>query len=82
MLRELALGEEHRARERSRLRALFGSSDDLEAQRWRLTRELREGTMPLDKPGLVEHLRATVVNQVAIDQPVYSGFRTAAARAH
>jgi hypothetical protein len=82
VLRELSLGEEHRARERSRLRALFGSSDDLEALRWRLTRELRDGTMPLDKEGLADHLRATVVNQVAIDQPVYSGFRVAAARAH
>ena len=82
VLRELALGDEHRARERGRLRALFGSSDDLETLRWRLTRELRDGTMPLDKAGLADHLRATVVNQVAIDQPVYSGFRIAAARAH
>jgi aminoglycoside phosphotransferase (APT) family kinase protein len=82
VLREISLGEEHRARERARLRALFGSSDDLEALRWRLTNELRDGSMPLDKPGLAEHLRATVVNQVAIDQPIYSGFRTAAAKAH
>jgi hypothetical protein len=27
-------------------------------------------------PGLAEHLRATVVNQIAIDQPKYSGFQT------
>jgi hypothetical protein len=33
--------------------------------------------MPLDTPGLAEHLRETVVNQVAIDQPKYSGLRTA-----
>jgi len=38
--------------------------------------------MPLDAPGLAEHLRATVVNQVAIDQPRYSGFRTAVEYAH
>jgi hypothetical protein len=37
--------------------------------------------MPLDRPGLAEHLRETVVNQVAIDQPRYSGLRTALERA-
>ena len=38
---------------------------------------LRDG-MALEHPGLAEHLRQTVVNQVAIDQPRYSGFKTAA----
>jgi hypothetical protein len=33
--------------------------------------------MPLDRPGLAQHLRATVINQVAIDQPNYSGLKTA-----
>ncbi len=55
------------------------SNDDLEALRWRLTNELRDGTMPLDRPGLADHLRQTVVNQVAIDQPSYSGLKTALA---
>jgi aminoglycoside phosphotransferase (APT) family kinase protein len=77
LLRELELGPEHRRREHDRLRALLGSDDDLEALRWRLVHALRDGTMPLATPGLAEHLRATVVNQVAIDQPKYSGLRTA-----
>ena len=34
---------------------------------------------PLDTPGLAEHLRHTVVNQIAIDQPRYHGFKTAIA---
>jgi aminoglycoside phosphotransferase (APT) family kinase protein len=51
--------------------------DDLESLRWRLVHALRDGSLPLDAPGLAEHLRETVVNQVAIDQPRYSGLRTA-----
>jgi hypothetical protein len=38
---------------------------------------LRDGNIPLDLTGLAEHLRATVANQVAIDQPGYSGLATA-----
>jgi aminoglycoside phosphotransferase (APT) family kinase protein len=80
VLRELSLGPPHRAAELDRLRKLFEApNDDLEALRWRLVHELRDGSMPLDLPGLAEHLRRTVVNQVAIDQPSYSGLKTALA---
>ena len=75
--RDLLLGDEHRANETARLRALFSSEDGLQELRWRLVAGLRDGSIPLDLPGLAKHLRATVVNQVAIDQPRYSGFRTA-----
>ncbi|MDJ0864558.1 MAG: phosphotransferase family protein [Myxococcota bacterium] len=75
--RELELGPPLRARERERLRALYGAQDELETLRWRLVHELRDGSMPLDRPGLAETLREAVVNQVAIDQPRYSGFRHA-----
>ena len=33
--------------------------------RWRLVDRLRDGSMPLGRPGLTEYLRAAVVNQVA-----------------
>ena len=33
--------------------------------------------MPLQSDLLQEHLRTTVVNQIAIDQPRYAGFKTA-----
>ena len=75
--RDLLLGEEHRANEEARLRALLGVEAELDGLRWRLVTGLRDGSIPLDMPGLAEHLRATVVNQVAIDQPRYSGFKTA-----
>ncbi len=77
VLRELSLGAPQRALELTRLRALFDSRDDLETLRWRLVRGLRDGSVALDKPGLAEHLRQTVANQVAIDQPNYSGLKTA-----
>ncbi|MGH0035094.1 MAG: phosphotransferase family protein [Myxococcota bacterium] len=76
--RELALGPAQRSRELERLRALYpGSRDDRATLRRRLVCELRDGTMPLDRPGLAEALREAVVGQVAIDQPRYSGHRHA-----
>ena len=77
VLRELSLGPSHRQAEHERLQALLQSHEDLNALRWRLVRELRNGTIPLDLPGLADHLRTTAVNQLAIDQPKYSGLKTA-----
>ena len=78
VLRELASGSQAASEEHQRLAELFaddvGSLDDL---RWRLVHQLRGGDMPLDHPGLAAHLRTTVVNRVAIDQPKYSGLKTA-----
>jgi hypothetical protein len=79
VLRDLVVGEQHRQAETERLRALLGTDESLSDLRWRLVRALRDGSMPLDQPGLAEHLRQTVVNQVAIDQPKYSGLATALA---
>jgi aminoglycoside phosphotransferase (APT) family kinase protein len=80
VLRELSLGQEHRRRELVRLQEIFNSTEGLENLRWRLVNELRDQTMPLDSDQLQAHLRATVVNQIAIDQPKYSGFKTATAK--
>jgi aminoglycoside phosphotransferase (APT) family kinase protein len=77
VLRDRALGPQHRQLEEARLRALLDSKDNLEDLRWHLTKALRAGEIALDHPGLAEHLRQTVVNQIAIDQPKYSGFKTA-----
>ncbi len=77
VLRELELGPAHRIREREGLERILGHSGDLETLRWELVRALRDGSMVLDRPGLADHLRQTVVTQVAIDQPQYSGYRAA-----
>ena len=76
-LRELAVGDQHRSLQADRLRRLFGQDGDLESLRWALVNRLRENEIALDHPGLAEYLRESVVNQVAIDQPNYSGFKTA-----
>ena len=75
--RELRLGPGHLAAEHDRLRQLFGSEEGVVALRERLSIGLRDGTIALDRPGLAEHLRQTAVNQLAIDQPSYSGLATA-----
>ena len=77
VLRELTLAAPGRELEAARLRELLGQDESLADLRWRLVHGLRDGSISLDAPGLAEHLRLTVVNQIAIDQPRYSGFKTA-----
>jgi hypothetical protein len=77
VLRDLAVGHRHRQRQMARLRALLGEDGDLDALRRSLVSRLRAGLMSLDHPGLADYLREAVVNQVAIDQPTYSGLKIA-----
>src|SRR5262245_1854660 len=75
--RELALGAEQDAAERERLRALLGADGPLEAQNRALCGEIRAGRIGLETPGLLDHLRATTLAKLAVDQPTYSGYRRA-----
>ena len=75
--REVALGKTCIANESQRLIELFACEKSLVDLRWRLVNGLRDESIGLDLPGLSDHLRATVVNQIAIDQPRYAGFTTA-----
>ncbi len=77
VLREVTLGPSHLKNEQARLQNLLGKAGDLTNLRWDLVRRLRDASLDLDHPGLAAHLRATVVGQVAIDQPKYSGLKTA-----
>jgi len=81
VLRELAMGQQHRSLQADRLRRLLEQDGDLESLRRTLVSRLRQNEISLDHPGLAEYLRESVVNQVAIDQPSYSGFKTALANA-
>lgn len=81
VLRDLAIGEVHRREEKERLTALLGGGGDIRALRTQLVERIRNRGISLDNPDLIAHLRQTVVNQVAIDQPRYSGYQTAAKRA-
>ncbi len=77
VLRELALGHKQWQDETSRLQAFYNSDADLPTLRWRLVKELRNGAQELDNEALHAYLRNTVVNQIAVDQPRYSGFKRA-----
>ncbi len=89
-LRERLIGPQLHRYELERLTALVGDStsmasdravsdaqvaEQVTALRWRLVHALRDGSMPLDAPGLADYLRTAVAHQVAIDQPKYSAFR-------
>tara|TARA_E500000075_G_C6851883_1_gene250401 strand:- start:233 stop:547 length:315 start_codon:yes stop_codon:yes gene_type:complete len=75
--RELALAPRHLQGELKRLREMFSSNQDLGVLREMLVKSLRERTLSLENEDLRAHLRTTVVNQIAIDQPNYSGLKTA-----
>ena len=78
--RELRLAPAQDAAERERLRALLGRDGTLEEQNRELCRRLRAGELGPDTPGLMEHLRATTLAKLAVDQPRYSGYRRALER--
>jgi len=80
VIREMAVGQDHREGELLRLQAHYGGKGDLEELRWKLVNDLRDETMSLENEWLKDHLRITVVNQAAIDQPKYSGVKRAIAR--
>ncbi len=87
VLRELALRPALARAELTMLRDLLGGAPQtppttdaqlattVTALRWQLVAALRDGSMPLDEPGLATYLRHSVAHQVAIDQPRYSAFR-------
>jgi len=77
--RQLEQGPAAEQAEAERLLALLGgeANRDLEAQNRELCRRIREGEIGLETPGLVDHLRATTLAKVAVDQPRYSQYRRA-----
>lgn len=77
VLRELTLGPAHLSGEHARLKTFFREDGALLDLRWQLVHGLRDGSISLDAPGLAAHLRTTVMNQLAIDQPKYSALQTA-----
>jgi hypothetical protein len=75
--RQLELGPEADAAEQGRLTALLGEDGDLDTLNRELCRRIRGGDLGLGSPGLVEHLRRTTLDKLAVDQPKYSGYRRA-----
>ena len=69
--REMDLSSKAGSEAQARLQALLGRDGDLMALEAELCARLRSGTMPLDAPGLLEHLRLQTLDRLAIDQPRY-----------
>ncbi|MDG1827060.1 MAG: DUF6285 domain-containing protein, partial [Henriciella sp.] len=48
--------------------------DDLNRE---LSSRIHSGTFSINTPGLLDHLKVTAIAQVEVDQPRYSGLKTA-----
>jgi hypothetical protein len=77
--RQLDLAPAEEAAELGRLAALLGHGGDLAGLNAELAMAIREGRLDLTTPGLKDHLWATTLAKVAVDQPNYSGYRAALA---
>ena len=79
--RELLAAPVDEPAERARLQALVGTADDppggadLAALNRRLAEAIAAGRVGTDTPGLAEHLWATTLAKLAVDQPGYETYR-------
>ena len=78
--RQLELGAAGEAAELERLQALLGHTGTLAELNTALAEALASGAMGLSTPGVSEHVRATTLEKLQVDQPNYSGFRAALER--
>ncbi len=73
--RELEQGSKSADAERARLAKLLGHDGALTELNRELCRQIRQGHIGLETPGLADHLALTTRDKVAIDQPNYSGLK-------
>jgi hypothetical protein len=79
MRRQLELGPGEDAAERARLQALLGMDGDLLTLNTELSRRIAAGEADLSTPGLAEHLWASALAKMAVDQPTYAAYRASLA---
>ncbi|MEM7639398.1 MAG: DUF6285 domain-containing protein [Pseudomonadota bacterium] len=79
VLRDIDQRPQSEAAERARLLALLDARDDtdIEALNADLSARIRSNEFTAETQGLLAHLKATTMDQVEIDQPRYSGLKTA-----
>lgn len=65
------------AAEQRRLAALLGEAGECEALNRRLCARIQDGSLTLASLGLAQHLRATAMEKLAIDQPTYAAYQQA-----
>lgn len=79
MKRELDTAPAEDAAELARLKALLGTDGALFDLNVELSRRIEAGEIDLSTPGLKDHLWATTLAKLAVDQPTYGGYRAALA---
>jgi hypothetical protein len=77
--RGLDLAPAAEAEELARLKGLLGRDGTLPELNAALALAIRAGEIDLTTPGLSDHLWATTMAKLAIDQPNYTGYRAALA---
>lgn len=75
--RELRLAPKTDAEEHARLAALLGQDGDLPDLNRQLCAKIAAGELSLAAPDLVEHLWATTLAKLEVDQPTYASYRRA-----
>jgi hypothetical protein len=73
--RELELRPAAERDEHASLRALLHTDGSLDELNSLLSRRIAAGEVGLQTPGVAEHLWATTLAKVAIDQPTYASYR-------
>ncbi len=81
VLRDMENRPDNEREEAARLIALLDAAEnsDLDDLNQALSERIRSGAMTTETPGLLAHLKTTTIAQVEIDQPRYSGLKTAKA---
>jgi len=75
--RELEIAPSANTGEAARLKALLGREGTLQELNRGLCACIENGSIGLETPGLTDHLWATTLTKLAIDQPNYSGYKRA-----
>jgi hypothetical protein len=75
VLRELRTGEKLEDDARARLVTLLGVDAPLGELEAELSKRIRDGAIDLSETGLKEHLWATTMAKMSIDQPSYASYR-------
>lgn len=73
--RQLLLAPAAAARELASLQGLLGQDGDLAGLNQELAEGIASGAMAPDDPGLAEHLWASTLAKLAVDQPGYETYR-------
>lgn len=73
--RQLTREEESDAQEVERLRALLGQDGSVMELNRALAERIARGEVDLTTPSLAEHLWATTMDKLAVDQPNYASYR-------